>query len=578
LTSTEATSARPVWFGDDRRPAFGWFHWPASGLNRGGVVLCPPVGQDYIRAHYALRLLAEQLATAGFCVLRFDYDGTGDSAGTNDDPDRVPSWLTSVRQAVEVVRAAGAPSICLVGLRFGATLAAAVAAEDGDIDQVVLWDPCASGRSFLREQRAISTMTFGVPQSSPDGSVEIPGFQFDAATAQAINEVKFASLTAPIGRRVLLLTRADRPVDPSLLKPTLARDALSTEEAVDQPKFIDEYPPFQELPLKTTDRIVGWLAEQGMTRPPRPVNLPALAAPREVGCTSDGRKILETPVSVPPIGLFGILTKLEGISDQAEVPTAVFLNVAQQHHVGPSRLWVELARQWAAAGIPSLRLDLSGLGDSPGRRPGDDRWIYLKPESFDDVVDAVSYVTPDDPSNVVLVGLCSAGYQAIESAMVIKARGVVGVNPSITFVPPERHDGLPVDPRRRVLLPKDDVADVFRHGGRLGDLRTRFPDLAWRVRVLAAPGRRSGKWLNELARQGTDMLLACGDAEIRPIRSGLTPMELRRLQKSGHLRLEHIPGLQHDLFVADQRVVLTRMMSEYVISKFAHNTNGSQAV
>jgi pimeloyl-ACP methyl ester carboxylesterase len=524
-----------------------------------------------------MRLLAEQLAAAGFCVLRFDYDGTGDSAGTNGDPDRVPSWLTTVRQAVDVVRAAGAPGVCLVGLRFGATLAASVAAADGGIDQIVVWDPCASGRSFLREQRAISTMTLGVPQGPPDGPVEIPGFQFDAATARAISEVRFASLVAPIGRRVLLLTRGDRPLDSSLLRPSLASDALSSEEAVDQPKFIDEYPPFQELPVKTTDRIVGWLVE-GAGRELRPVKVPPCAGSREVGRTAGGEKIMETPVFVPPIGLFGITTTLEGLPNGAQVPTAVFINVAQQHHVGPARLWVELARQWAAVGIPSLRLDLSGLGDSPGRRPGNFRWIPGKPESFDDVVDAVCYVTPDDPSNVVLVGLCSSAYQAIESAMEIKARCVVAVNPIMTFVPPEREDGLPVDPRRRVLMPQDDVSEVFRQGGRLGDLRTRFPDLAWRVRILVSPGRRSGKWLSDLARQGTDTLLACGDVEFRPIRQGMTAMELRRLRKSGHLRLEHIPGLQHDLFVADQRLILTRMMSDYVISKFGARTNGSEAV
>jgi hypothetical protein len=58
----------------------------------------------------------------------------------------------------------------------------------------------------------------------------------------------------------------------------------------------------------------------------------------------------------------------------------------------------------------------------------------------------------------------------------------------------------------------------------------------------------------------------------------MTAMELRRLRKRGHLRLEHIPGLQHDLFVADQRLVLTRMMSDYVILKFGARTTGIGAV
>ena len=52
---------------------FGFFH-PAVGVSRAtGVVLCPPVGADLVRAHRALRHLAERLARAGFDVLRFDF-------------------------------------------------------------------------------------------------------------------------------------------------------------------------------------------------------------------------------------------------------------------------------------------------------------------------------------------------------------------------------------------------------------------------------------------------------------------------------------------------------------------------
>src|SRR5208283_6078020 len=123
----------------------------------------------------------------------------------------------------------------------------------------------------------------------------------------------------------------------------------------------------------------------------------------------------------------------------------------------PSRLWVELSRQWAVAGVRSLRLDMSGLGDSPNRQGGLDAWASCKPEAFDDVIDAVGWLSPDDPSDVVLVGLCSAGYQALESAVMIRARGVVAINPVVSFVPEERRFGLRLDPRRRVVFPRDNA-------------------------------------------------------------------------------------------------------------------------
>ncbi len=64
----------------------------------------------------------------------------------------------------------------------------------------------------------------------------------------------------------------------------------------------------------------------------------------------------------PRQGLAGILstprdTRLSG-------PCVVIINAGIVHHVGPNRLYVDLARSLAAQGYPVLRFDLSGLGDS----------------------------------------------------------------------------------------------------------------------------------------------------------------------------------------------------------------------
>ncbi len=48
-------------------------------------MLCQPLGIESICVYYSYRLLAER----GLAVLRFDYDGTGDSTGQETDPDRV---------------------------------------------------------------------------------------------------------------------------------------------------------------------------------------------------------------------------------------------------------------------------------------------------------------------------------------------------------------------------------------------------------------------------------------------------------------------------------------------------------
>ena len=92
--------AKPLWFGPDDRPLFGWLHAPAARQVRGGVVLSPPLGFEAVNARHAYRYLAEALSEAGFAALRFDYDGTGDSAGRQDDPGRVNAWSRSLHMAI----------------------------------------------------------------------------------------------------------------------------------------------------------------------------------------------------------------------------------------------------------------------------------------------------------------------------------------------------------------------------------------------------------------------------------------------------------------------------------------------
>ena len=60
------------------------------------------------------------------------------------------------------------------------------------------------------------------------------------------------------------------------------------------------------------------------------------------------------------------------ISAVTAPPTVVLLNAGIVHRVGPNRMHVLLARALAAAGIPSLRFDMSGIGDSPEPTGGDD--------------------------------------------------------------------------------------------------------------------------------------------------------------------------------------------------------------
>jgi pimeloyl-ACP methyl ester carboxylesterase/aryl carrier-like protein len=135
------------YFGERR--LFGALHRP-GGRARGGVVLCYPMGQEYMRIHRTYVELARSLAASGFAALRFDYYGCGDSAGDDTDGD-FAQWRDDIADAIRELRAqSGVRDIHLVGSRIGANLALDVARGGEELAGLVLWEPIVDGAEYLR--------------------------------------------------------------------------------------------------------------------------------------------------------------------------------------------------------------------------------------------------------------------------------------------------------------------------------------------------------------------------------------------------------------------------------------------
>src|SRR5271170_6988419 len=194
LETAARVAGCPFYFGPARE-IFGFYYSdaPTSAPREGAVVLCPPIGWDYEATYRAYGRLAERLYLAGFNVLRFAYPGTGDSSGSDYDPDRLQAWRDSLQLAILEVKArSGAEKVSLFGVRIGGLLAALTAPEVGGVESMVLWAPCVAGKAYVREIAIARALNPAESVSKGDkvaGGDEAGGFMISASTVASLKAV-----------------------------------------------------------------------------------------------------------------------------------------------------------------------------------------------------------------------------------------------------------------------------------------------------------------------------------------------------------------------------------------------------
>ena len=566
----------PRWFGPPERPLFGWLHLPHSREVRGGVVLCQPMGIEAICVYFTYRKLADQLAEQGLAVLRFDYDGTGDSAGQETDPGRVDAWLSSVTAAVDELAATGVPRIGLVGVRMGGLFAAHEAARRGGVDALVLWDPCVSGKAFLREQRMLRLLSSG-SGNEDDEAVEAPGLRFEPDTVKELSGVDLVGLDGTLAQRTLVL------VPPGASRPrTLDRrlDGLDVDwqEATGQQALLDSHR--QDPPDETIARVTDWLVSELRGGPVTLDEPPAQSGPGVIGATPDGLPVAEYSVTLGELDLFGIVTDS---GPRHRGPTIVLVNEGNTHHIGQARIWVDLARVLGAAGFRTLRFDLSGNGDS-GTRPGQTPHVGRAPEAIDDIYMAMRGIQPDDPTGVVLVGFCSGAYQVVEQALVHPPLGICVINPTFSFAPPEPEGTAVRLARQRskrwlvqLVRPALERMGNRRNPTEIDRWLKALDNGSWPVAMAKRrPGIPAPVWqfvnrfllentgaaiLGRVVASKVDTYVLCGRDDFLPIRIGADD-QIRILEQAPNFHLEVLSDLDHSSwFMAHRQRLVTSIAS-----------------
>jgi exosortase A-associated hydrolase 2 len=240
-------------------------------------VFCNPFLEEKNDAHSVYVTLARALSSHATTVLRFDYEGEGDSEGRSDAVG-LRDWVDDVADAAAWVRReCGAQRVGLFGLRLGGAIAA-LAASSADAAAVLLWQPIVDGESYLQECLRFNLATqvavykkvrYDRPallkQLETGGSVNMRGYQVGASMALAIRgldlRAALPNVLCPAGIVLIERAAAGRPTAAfEGLGPMVGLDLRSVKSNAfwqDAHSYDPEQRELVALSLKMSGELIG---------------------------------------------------------------------------------------------------------------------------------------------------------------------------------------------------------------------------------------------------------------------------------------------------------------------------------
>lgn len=230
-------------------------------------MLCRPLGQEAVRTASVYRVLSDRLAREGCDVLRFDYHGTGDSPGEEEDQS-LEAWVEDTLAAHEQLASRPGLPLHWFGMGLGATLALNAAQRAvSPPSHLVLWEPVLAGKTYIdslmQAHCAELSREFGKPwpRLLRTGQVVEPrlpgdllGFEFGGRLTSELHQLGGQSL---------------RPVLERGIQVTCAIHAEQREWL----GGVDEHPSLKTVSPETR---TNWMSSQAMGTAIVPPDLPRL--------------------------------------------------------------------------------------------------------------------------------------------------------------------------------------------------------------------------------------------------------------------------------------------------------------
>ena len=382
---------------------FGWLHVPAASISaKTAVLLCSALGDEGLTAHGQFRRLAVSLAMAGYPTLRFDYAGTGDSCDMDLASDVWTTWRKSVHIAADWLRdITAAERIVFCGLRLGALLAAEAAHERDDTAALVLLAPVARGRTFIRQLEVEAKLA----AKRPSRALVLDASPLSQTSVQTIAAAELMRVPPPIGCPTIIFNQSA-----STVLNHCSDEWKSRGVCVDQASF-SGLEPLLRPRIMVHERpadfacVTEWLHRMA---PALPAGFIQATGP----VLLTGQSWRETPLRFgPECRLFGVLCQPH---DEVASQVVLIVNSGGDPRCGANRSGTVMARQLAASGIASLRIDFAGLGDSVAQDDGQTH--VFETDRRPEVSAAFDALTTLGYTQLTLYGLCSGAYHAFWAA------------------------------------------------------------------------------------------------------------------------------------------------------------------
>lgn len=385
---------------------FGILHTKGNQHFNLGVVICSPIGRENNHTHRTIRHLADHLADHHIPTLRFDYYSIGNSNGDEFFPNLADSWQSDIVAAINLLKEkCGVKKVILIGVRLGALLALKVS-EVLSLNEIVLWYPVLNGRSFTREL-IITSKTSENTQNQSIDFIEAAGFILTRPNEEKIKELHYKKMELANLRNVLIINQDKNHDIENVISDVSGRGEV---EFVVGGEYHEMFamPHLNSVAFDEIEKIVSW-CEKLKEEKSNSFQLNSFIKTRVQHVVRDSYQ--ETISQKDRLFFISLIAEKKNNN-----PIILILNTGMDHNVGTNRLSVTLSIKFAEMGFDTVRMDLSGVGESITDNLADENEMF-SPKYQQDVVTMVNYLSKTYGKKIILMGVCAGGQTSYLSAI-----------------------------------------------------------------------------------------------------------------------------------------------------------------